>query len=172
MITDIAKPPVVCPHCFGSCIEPDEECAEIPCLACGGDGYAVSRFDLGPTRTHPKGRPVEFMPGSGVLKITRGPKTETYTVHEFIPDPLPNDGGARAFEFVKVGTLERHHVLYSPERRGCDCRGKTAEVTQKYNARAARMGRAVYDSAGCVHLDFVMQAFSVGLLDKPRGRSC
>lgn len=160
-----APAPAACDWCSGAGVEPDEESAAVPCLACGGSGVPPCEFDLPPSRTHRR-RSARFDPAAARLELTRGRKAEAYTVVEFPADP--EYGRALAVEKKADGTV--YHVRCGPAGTDCTCAGETYRSADRANTRAAGEGREVYPTLGCVHLDALVPLLQAGWLDAGRDR--
>ena len=156
-----------CSWCAGRCWVPVEAGGPEPCPACSGGGFEPVRFDLGSTRSCPRGRPAGFNPGLRRLHVTRGRKVEVYDVAEL---PCGNGFEGRGFEVVKTGTGEVRHCFVCRDEQShiCDCEGQTYAAAEKANRRAWEEGRETFPTAGCLHLDAVILLLRAGLLDLPR----
>jgi hypothetical protein len=156
----------VCDWCAGHGFEGDEENGLIPCLQCSGGGYEIARFDLGSTRSSPKGRPCSYNPGTRELVATVARKVTVYDVAE-----LDCDTGfpGRGFEVVKRGTGEVRHCLINRNGQDhtCDCEGSTYLSAAKANQRAWEAGEETYPTAGCIHADAMLFLIRAGLVDLP-----
>lgn len=165
MTTQSSSPALaLCDFCGGSRTEPGDD--GIPCLNCQGSGYAPVAGDLGPSRTHPKGRPFVYYPGVGKLRVSRGKCGKDYTLVEFTPDIVPGDLPARAFE-CRNSDSTIYHILVNRGWMSCDCAGQTYAGSHKANQRAALRGDAVTETHGCIHTDAVNLLLTLGLLDVP-----
>lgn len=157
-----------CAACAGTCAQPTEDHALVPCVGCEGGGWAPVAGDLGGTRTY-KTRPFLFNPGTGLLCVTRRNRTERYTLKEFAAEL---DFPARAFEVVRQ-TGERagemYHLLVSRGGVTCDCAGRSWAATERANAAAFYAGQEQFPSAGCIHSDAVKLLLAAGLFDLPAG---
>ena len=157
------SPEHVCDWCTGAGFEPTEENGLIPCLACGGCGYATAHGDLGPSRSEKK-RPYSYAPGIRRLTLgTRAPRREpqTYTVTEFTPDAgFPG----RAFLLTKADG-EVYSCLIGREGMICDCAGQSYAAAAKANQRAHEGGRELFHTLGCKHLDAMYRLLTDGWLD-------
>lgn len=130
------------------------------CPTCGSGRFDPIVFDLGPTRTYPKGRQSLWNPGRGELTVTRGKKRTDYRIHEFVPDRSIGEPGSRAFACVKLdrfgNAAETYHVEINsrPCWSKCSCAGFLSESTRRGDDAAWENGGPVtYGSLGCLHVD-------------------
>ena len=159
----IISPEHACGWCAASGIEPTEENGLIPCLMCGGSGYANAAGDLGPSRSE-KRRPYLYEPGCRRLTLFKGKKPTRYAVGEFAPD---REFPGRAFTLAKEDGSEQYSVLIGHEGVICDCAGKSYEAAGKANYRAWLEDRAQFQTLGCRHLDALHALLVAGWLDLP-----
>ena len=122
---------------------------------------APVRFDLGPSRTCPDGRPAAWHPDTGRLEVTRGKVVTVYEVAEIGAEPEEGEAWCRGFAVDKLARngrpIETHHVRVSslPGRTTCDCAGFLSEASRRANERAWATGQPMYFTMGCVHADAV-----------------
>jgi hypothetical protein len=155
--------PSVCGWCHGTGVEPEEESAEIPCLACNGFGIGVCEFVLPPTRTK-KFRGVLYEPGTRRLTITQNKVTKCYLVTQR-PVTKGWEHGL-ALEIVNENDGTVYDVFTGHPDLSCTCPGFTFEASKKANVRSLRRGDfEETDTWGCVHCDSLVELSRSGWLD-------
>lgn len=163
-VAAVCPAPSPCPWCHGSGAEPYDD-SGLSCLACDGAGFPPAVGDLGPTRTHRKGRPFTYEPGRRRLAVTRGRDTTAYTLTEIPVDRRGFTG--RAWEVVRedTGEVRYAYAAADSENHDCTCEGETYKASERANERAAAVGAGLVPTAGCVHLDAVLVLMRAGWLD-------
>ncbi|WP_439627570.1 hypothetical protein [Gemmata sp.] len=162
-----ATPPVACPWCHGSGVEPFEDGDAVGCLACDGGGLVAARVQMVTSHKFPRpgARRAVYEPGRCRLTITQGRTVERYALL-----PFPADAGfGFAFAALKDGETEPH-TLRCGGRDGsdCSCGGTSFLSTERANERAWNEGRDTHPSAGCKHLDAVGPLVAAGWFGPPK----
>lgn len=163
-VAAVCPAPAACDWCSGSGVEPLDE-SGVRCLACDGAGFPPASGDLGPTRSHRKGRPFTYSPSRRRLVVTRGRAETAYTLTEIPVDRRGFDG--RAWEVVRedTGEVRYAYVSRADDSHDCSCEGESYKAAERANGRAAADGRELVPTAGCVHLDACLVLSKAGWLD-------